>query len=483
MRRRSTSRKLCLEIFLDPEVLSCGHSVCQRCLHLDSSTPACSICHWVTEQKPVANLVLRTTCEAYLREKERESNGGVKCFQHGEKINFFCQTDKETICSECRKQTHSSHIVQPLTQAVHQCKGQVKKALRPAEKALQSLQNGTNPHAKAITHIQSQAQRTKRLIKEEFAKFQQFLKQEEEARINALKDEEEQKTDKLEEWIEREMISLSSTVTAVQEDMGNDSVTFLKNYDGVLQRAKYTVLDPEVHPGALIDVSKHLGNLRFRVWEKMRDICPHYPVVLDPNTAPADFSIADDLVCVRKTAHDRPIPVPHRRNRLVLGSDGYVDGHVWDVEVGDSNYWILGVCRRSSATGLLQPLTPGNGFWGLSHDGHSYKLLGSSISLDLNIKPKVVQLQLLSGYGSFERAVKFVNVSTGFTIASSPVPEGTELVPFLIPGSVLRILPDQKIVPGKMQPRTIDLPLILTMCIIGLYLAIIWAQYIPLRSS
>ncbi|KAK1803130.1 hypothetical protein P4O66_021666, partial [Electrophorus voltai] len=196
---------------------------------------------------------------------------------------------------------------------------------------------------------------------------------EEEVRMIALKVEEEKKTEKLQEWIDQEIISLSNRVAEVQEKMEIDSVTFLQS----------KVHSSKSSSGCRSSdwCVQHLGNLRYRVWEKIRDICPYFPMVLDPNTAPADFSVADDLACVRKCAQDWPNPVSHCGNRLVLGSDGYVDVHCWDVEVAESQHWTLGVCQRSDATVSQRMLTPENGFWCLSRDGNS--LLGSSETLTM----------------------------------------------------------------------------------------------------
>ncbi|MCJ8748228.1 hypothetical protein PDJAM_G00162630 [Pangasius djambal] len=450
---------VCCELYRDPQLLSCGHTFCRQCLrkHWNVNTSrTCPVCRRVSLQEPVANLALRNTCETYQREKERErkereSDGEVKCAQHGEKVQFFCKTDDEVICPKCRKESHRLHRVQLLTHAARQRKDRIKAALRPAEKALQSLKNGTSQKAQIAKYIQSQAHQAEKQIKAEFEKFHHFLRKEEEARMTALKKEVARKRGKVEERIEREILLLSDRVREVEEEMETEDATFLQNYNFVLQRAQCTMLDSELHSENLINMAEHVGNLGYRVWEKMTDIFLYYPVLLDLNSAPEDFFISDDLASVGKSSYIRPNPIPFHGNRLVLGSEGYSDGfHCWNIEVGDSKHWTLGVCQRSAGMNLVQPLTAEMGFWGLSRKGESYRLLTScKYSFRIRKKPRTVQVQLgwwyTLGNLNISRMVRFVDVSDGSVIACyTGIPHDVLLFPFLIPEerfSYLRIAP------------------------------------------
>ncbi len=118
---------VCTEVFRDPVLLSCGHSFCRQCItdpRTSKRAIRCLVCQQVSPQSPVSNLCLRDTCESYLRERNKstESDGEHKCLVHGEKIELFCQTDEEAICSRCKKREHGQHKTQPLQQAVRQRK-------------------------------------------------------------------------------------------------------------------------------------------------------------------------------------------------------------------------------------------------------------------------------------------------------------------------------------------------------------------------
>ncbi|KAF4075491.1 hypothetical protein AMELA_G00235140 [Ameiurus melas] len=451
---------VCCELYQDPQLLSCGHTFCRQCLkkHWNvNSARTCPVCRGVSLQEPVSNLALRNTTESYQREKERERkererDGEVRCSEHGEKVEFFCKTDDEVMCSKCRKERHASHRVQPLKHAVRQHKDRIKAALRPAEKALQSLKKGTSQNAEIAMYIQSQAQQAERQIKAEFEKFHHFLRKEEEARMAALKKDVERKRGKVKDKIEQEILLLSDRVKEVEEEMETEDATFLQNYNSVLQRAHRTMLASEIHSENLINMAEHVGNLGYRVWEKMTDIFLYHPVILDLNSAPGDFYISEDLASVRKSSKVRQNPIPFHGNHLVLGSEGYSDGyHCWNIDVGDSKHWTIGVCQRSADMNLAKRLTAEMGFWGLTRKGESYMLLTSyKYSFSIRKKPRTVQVQLGWWYtlGNLKicRMVRFVDVSDESVIACyTGIPSGVLLFPFLIPEqcySHLRIAPD-----------------------------------------
>ncbi|KAI4903533.1 hypothetical protein NFI96_026788, partial [Prochilodus magdalenae] len=117
-------------------------------------------------------------------------------------------------------------------------------------------------------------------------------------------------------------------------------------------RAQVPLQDPEGLSVALIHVGKHLANLKFTVWEKMKEIIQFTPVTLDPNTAHPKLILSDDLTSLRCTPEEQQLPDNPERfdtSVCVLGSEGFNSGtHCWDVEVGDSERWIQGVMSESA---------------------------------------------------------------------------------------------------------------------------------------
>ncbi|XP_053353040.1 nuclear factor 7, brain-like [Clarias gariepinus] len=353
---------VCCEIFKDPVLLLCSHSVCKVCLQLfweAKGSRECPVCRRTSslEQLPT-NLVLKNLCETFLQERSQRSSSVCKtvCSLHSEKLKLFCRDDQQAVCLVCRdSRKHAEHKFCPIEEAVPDFKEDLKTALKPLQEKLKIFKDCKLNWSQIAEHIKIQAQHTECQIKEEFEKLHQFLRDEEAARIAALREEEEQKSQMMKEKIEklsRDISSLSDTIRAIEEEMRAEDVSFLQNYKATVKRAQCTLQHPEELSGAMIHVAKYLANLRFRVWEKMQHIVQFTFVSLDPNTVHPNLIVSDDLTSVRRSDKKQKLPDnPERFDEweCILGSEGFNSGtHCWDVDVGDCRDWSLGVMTESA---------------------------------------------------------------------------------------------------------------------------------------
>ncbi|XP_031431874.1 E3 ubiquitin-protein ligase TRIM35-like [Clupea harengus] len=353
---------VCFDIFKDPVLLLCSHSFCKDCLQKfwrEKKSKECPVCRRQSSMdNPPLNLSLRNVCESFLKEKSQRASGGseVLCSLHGERLKLFCLEDKQPVCLVCQaSRKHSGHQFLPIDEAALDYKEQLNAVLESLQEKLEEFEEVKETCDQTASHVKVQAHQSEKQIKEEFEKLHQFLKEEEEARIRALKEEEEQKSlimkEKTEE-LSKEMSTLSDTITAIEKQMVAEDIIFLQNFKSTIESSTCTLQKPQQVSGALIDVAKHLGNLRFRVWDKNQSA--NTPVVLDPNTANSSLIVSEDLTSLKRTDPRQTLPDNPERFDLnayycVLGSEGFNSGsHYWDVEVGHSPGWCVGVTTESN---------------------------------------------------------------------------------------------------------------------------------------
>ncbi|XP_076586616.1 nuclear factor 7, brain-like [Chaetodon auriga] len=414
---------VCSETFRDPVSLSCNHSFCSSCLQQfweRDKNNNCPICQRKSStDDPQENIALKKLAEAFTERQKSESSetkiGQVEvevvCSKHQEEPKLFCEDEQRAVCPVCEFSLHQSHKVVPVEQAVSELKDQLKSDLQSLQDKRDKYKEVKETYKEMIQHSKKQLLSTEKQIRAEFNKLHQFLKEEEESRLAALREEGEQRKRTVSremKMIEQQISSLSDSICAVEEELQKHNVPFLSSYKATQSRARVqcSLSDPQLLSGALIDVAKHLGNLSFTVWKKMKDKVHFSPVILDPNTGHRRLYLSDDLTSVSNGDKWQQLPNNPERNSYcdtVLGSEGFSSGtHSWEVEVGDHPEWRVGLAKESVDRNAMEYPGPKQGIWCLTYyNGQYTDVYAETVTVKKSLQRIRVQLDYDRGKVSF----------------------------------------------------------------------------------
>ncbi|KAG7476182.1 zinc-binding protein A33-like [Solea senegalensis] len=405
--QQELSCPVCTRFFEDPYLLPCSHSFCKDCLDKTSQRHRkCPVCRAVfNEGDAVPNRALSNASEVYRRQLDwrrgYERPGADICRIHLKPLELFCEKDEEPVCVDCVIQ-HQTHTLWPLRTATSLCQKQLTDKVEILERKKESYKKMTHKLSSTVEYIKHQAQQAENQIKAEFQRLRELLNKEELLRLKAVETEGEQKiavAEKLNARTKAHIVALTELIDNVKKEQGNEELTFLLNFKNLKNKAQWMHEDPRLPEDSLLNMASHVGSLSFKIWKDMQSHVKYYPVVLDPSTACPWLSLSDDLTSMKESSERLTSPDnPERFDPcvFVLGAEGYTSGKLkWDVAVGDSTKWIVGVCKESLARKKKFTVSTTRGVWSIClSKGMYYALTPERTELQVQPRPKRIRIRL-----------------------------------------------------------------------------------------
>lgn len=410
---------VCLETFKEPVSLGCNHSFCSQCLKRhwqQNDCRTCPVCRRRSSKEVIVlNFALNELAISF-KAKAKEGEEEVECSRHPEDIRLFCLEDWRTLCPVCEFSRHSRHTVLEAEKAVSEIRRGLRKRAKTLKGKKEMVEKVWQSYEVLQKHSAKQVERCERQIRAEFSKIYQFLKKEEEAKMKELREEQRRQAEAMSlemEMVQKQLHSLNRSISSMEEQVSyleqcfnvekGKGMDFLKEFSQT--HSKFQMQESESVPlkigkELLINEAKILGNLGFKVWEKMRSFVSYSPVILDPNTMSAKLCLSDDLTRVRY-AEGRREELPENPERftndeIVLGAEGFGEGATpsWTVDVGDYPRWDIGVVRESVDRRGEIFSDAEFGIWCLWHGDGTYNDGDSERVVEVQRRPEKIKVTL-----------------------------------------------------------------------------------------
>ncbi|XP_054832428.1 uncharacterized protein LOC129327700 [Eublepharis macularius] len=354
-----------------------------------------------------------------------DASGGRLCDKHREVLQFFCEEDQAPICAHCdRSQEHRAHTIFHVERAARDYREQVRTQLEILKQEKNLLWNQKLSEEKKIQEYTEKTHTERQEIISEFEHLHQFLKDQEQrllTRLEELDKEIEKRKEESAARFSEELSRLGDLITEMEVKSKQPASEFLQDIKNLMSRCAtgQFQLPEEDSP----NLEERLGDLsrkstalkktldRFQdnviaaieKAEVARTVNDKADVTLNPDVPSALLSLDQRSMEYEGPQHKLPalqyVPDTPKRldsRALVLGCDGFTSGrYFWELEVGDGDFWAVGVTRDPSGKKGMMNFSPEEGIWAVGlWKGQHWALTSPVTALSLSNHPKRIRVSL-----------------------------------------------------------------------------------------
>ncbi|XP_042538359.1 tripartite motif-containing protein 43-like [Dipodomys spectabilis] len=346
--QKEVSCAICINTFIEPVTLECGHSFCRPCLCLcweETQTPArCPGCRGPCQQRNLkTNVVLKSLVAIARRASLRRflSSEEYMCGTHGETKQMFCEVDRALLCRSCsQSQEHRAHKHHLIERAAEEQREVISKQMDTVWEKTQENQHNLHKKRRLINQwiryvnlyggmTQDAFAMLQLGVQEEERQHSQLLINEGRAMLLQLRERETQMLQKKHQ-LRKTYQELIETYQKPDVELLQDVELTLKSCESVLVFMPLP-LKPQLSappmPGLIERLSQYWVEISFN-------------------------ETVGNRVHGSRVRHDHPYAVLNSEDSLLFTAFGHQvfssGKHYWEVSVDDSSTWALGVIRDSA---------------------------------------------------------------------------------------------------------------------------------------
>uniref|UniRef100_A0A8C0N5X4 Tripartite motif containing 77 n=1 Tax=Canis lupus familiaris TaxID=9615 RepID=A0A8C0N5X4_CANLF len=308
---------ICVNYFIDPVTIGCGHSFCRPCLCIfweeAPYPPYCPVCRETSHQmKFKTNIVLKT--RLFLARRARPyrlpSSAEQMCEIHMKTKNFFCEVIKDLLCLLCCKsKEHVAH---------KHC-------------SIEKFQSGRSD----ILSLQGYVSLRREMIRAEYQKVCHVLYEEERRYLEGIEQESKDIFQQLKES-EDSMDLKGKLLRGCMRTSRKCAVNQTLESEAVQQHLPQPV-DAQLSSWPITGLIERLSQFLVPIFFENEVTTRHVPLF-------------EDLRHLHVSPNHPDVVTNTKRSNYFLawGAQTFTCGqHYWEVDVGNCQNWVLGFCDDS----------------------------------------------------------------------------------------------------------------------------------------